>query len=69
MSVSLICRSVVLAAYLAGVGLGRRADLIAAVAGLAVIVVWTTALLRDRYARTGIPAAVAGEKSVAGLPK
>jgi hypothetical protein len=72
MSVAMICRSVILAAYLAALGLGGRADLIAAVVGLAVITIWAAALLRDRYARpaTAVLAdVVAGENVGAGRPK
>jgi len=72
MSVAMTCRSVILAAYLAALGLGGRADVVAAVVGLAVITIWAAALLRDRYARpaTAVPAdAVSGANVGAGRPK
>ncbi|MEV6490550.1 hypothetical protein AB0M20_18255 [Actinoplanes sp. NPDC051633] len=73
MSVAMICRSVILAAYLAGLGLSGRYDVITAVAGLAVITIWAAALLRNRYARPAarmVPAmGSAGENVGAGRPK
>jgi hypothetical protein len=69
MSVALICRSVILAAYLAGLGLSGRYDVITAVAGLAVITIWAAALLRNRYARPAATIVSAGENVGAGRPK
>jgi hypothetical protein len=49
MSFALAARSLILIGYLVALGAGRQLDAAAGLTALAVLTVWSAALLRDRH--------------------